>query len=62
MKLGLLFIGLSISGILHQELFAHASWEWTQVVHHETLITACLAFGAGWLIRWITIAKWVIRR
>lgn len=56
MKLGLFFIGIGILGILHQELLAHASWDWTQFRHHETLITACIAFGAGWLtggiIRW----------
>lgn len=42
--LGLAALGLALFGYLHQE-FIGASWDWSQLWHHEPLII--LATGIG---------------
>tara|TARA_R100001530_G_C4284671_1_gene146506 strand:- start:456 stop:668 length:213 start_codon:yes stop_codon:yes gene_type:complete len=51
MMIGIIFIVLGILGLLHQRFFTSGGWwNWNQFWHHEPLIAASIAFGAGWIM------------
>jgi len=59
MKIGILFLLLAVFGLIHQKLFTAGGWfDWSQFLHHESLIVLCLGIGIALIIGSFTI--WLI--
>jgi len=50
MSLAYLAFAAALFGLIHHRIVAGVWWQWTDILHHEPLILACVAFGVGLLL------------
>lgn len=44
-KLALVFFGLAVFGLVHQQIVSNSWFSWEQFWHHEPLIVCCVIAG-----------------
>lgn len=48
----------AIAGVVHHRWVSGGWWDWDQVVHHETIILALIAWGLGMVVARIRRDPW----